>query len=153
MYKKVILVIMPLLLLFFAILFWFMSESDEKDGEIMGSACLEAHSSISETSAVDDGGGGCFCFPPAIHVDGLIFSIFGLWGTAKEVLDDSFVFVGTVLNYAEGSWSNLTENFQANYCMYVGARLYRSGQYLIVEIDGQYTLFRQQGRIVEYDEV
>ncbi|MCL2225401.1 MAG: hypothetical protein FWB96_10600 [Defluviitaleaceae bacterium] len=81
---------------------------------------------------------------PAIYVDGRIYFIYGLWGAARRLLDDTYSHIGEVADSVQ--WiQDATENLQTNTPDYVGAKLYHSGDNLILVVDGQYTLFRFTG--------
>jgi hypothetical protein len=86
---------------------------------------------------------------PSIHVNGRIYSASKSewWGTAQELLDDTYTYIGEVPSYVFLLF-NSTEDLQGNRADFVGARLYHSGDNLIANINGVYSLFRFQGEFV-----
>ena len=76
---------------------------------------------------------------PAIYVDGRTYAPVG-WGMAEIFLDDTFIFIGEVSGHV-ARIEDATENLQTNVPAYVGGRLYQSGDRIIMNLHGVYTLF------------
>lgn len=84
---------------------------------------------------------------PLFHVDGNLYGLHGRWGRASSLMDDSYVYIGTIPSYTH-LFQNVTENFQTNDPHLVGARLYQSGENIILVIDGVYSLHRFIGETI-----
>ena len=78
---------------------------------------------------------------PMVHIDGRIYNRCQIHGRAPVRLDDSFVFIGEVISY---SWLflDVTENLQSNSSHLLGARLYQSGEDLVVVLNNYHMLYR-----------
>jgi len=85
---------------------------------------------------------------PMVHIDGRIYNRCPIHGAAPVRLDDSFTFIGEVTSY---SWLflDVTENLQSNSNHLLGARLYQSGEDLIVMLNNYYMLYRFTDSYIE----
>ena len=89
---------------------------------------------------------GQMCTPaPLFHVEGRVYGLYGRWGGASELMDDSYEYIGTIPSHTN-LFRNVTANFQSNNSHLVGARLYQSGENIILVIDGVYSLHRFVGK-------
>jgi len=84
---------------------------------------------------------------PLFHVDGRIFGLYGRWGGASNLFDDTYVYIGTIPSYVY-LFQNVTDNFQSNDPHLVGARLYKSDENIILELNGVYSLHQYVGETV-----
>jgi len=85
---------------------------------------------------------------PMVHIDGRIYNRCPIHGAAPVRLDDSYIFIGEVTSY---SWLflDVTENLQSNSGHLIGARLYLSGEDLIIILNNYYMLYRFTGLYVQ----
>jgi len=102
----------------------------------IGISCMAEDESITNTTTPSPG------LPaPLFHIDGRIYGLYGRWGGASNLFDDTYVYIGTIPSYAY-LFQNVTDNFQSNDPHLVGAKLYQSDENIILVSNGVYSLHR-----------
>jgi len=94
-------------------------------------------------------GGPGIMGPPWVRVNDRTFLTYGRENEAQRRFDDTFVYVGRLQRLSSNVSEN--ENFQTNMCSLLGGRIYHSGDYVIIVIEGSYFLFQCGERRLRFD--